>query len=112
MTNTDTTQKMPRLTITFRVEPGCLGPQGNEYVTPFCKQAHQTFQALEADVIEWNIVPRFDKALDEIEFKLQNKLLNQAQTSKYFNIIERSQEETEELLHNKIADLIDEFMDQ
>lgn len=112
MKNAENTQQENKLTITFRVEPGCLGPQGADHVNEFCKLAQHSFKTIEAELIHWDIIPRFDKSLDEIEFKLNNKLLNSSQTSKYFNLINKPQDEVEDILHNKIADLIDEYMGQ
>ena len=110
--NTENTQQINRLTVTFRIEPGCLGPQGADHVIEFCNMAQLSFSKIEEELIHWEIIPRFDKSLDEIEFKLGNKILNLSQTQKYFNVINKSLNDTEDLLHNKIADLIDEFMQQ
>ena len=55
-----------KLHIIFRVEPGCLGPQGDTHVEKFCEFAQQEFNTIDPELIHWDIIPRFDKSLDEI----------------------------------------------
>lgn len=74
---------IPKLTLLFRVEPGCLGPDGKQHIEPFCTLAMQVFARLEPDRVTWQIVPRFDKHLEELEFHLVTRRLSEEQASQY-----------------------------
>lgn len=54
-----------KLTVVFRVEPGCLGPQGANSVDEFCLFAQSKVESLDSDYVIWSIIPRNDKTLPE-----------------------------------------------
>ena len=56
-----------KLSVIFRVEPGCLGPDGKRYVSEFCSFAQSELRSLDSDYIAWNIIPRKDKKLPEMQ---------------------------------------------
>ncbi len=66
MTTQPTTEK--KLTIQIRVEPGCLGPDGKAHIETFCTAAAKIFAAVEPELVNWTLLPRYDKQLPEQEF--------------------------------------------
>lgn len=99
-----------KLLITFRVETGCLGPEGNLLVMDFCQFAQQEFQKFRSDVIAWDIIPRSDKTLAELEYSLVNKKLNFSQAQKYLALFDQDLGELENDIYDKLEALINEFM--
>lgn len=51
-----------KLTVVIRVEPGCLGPDGNSHVKEFCNVAQVEIEPIDSDFVNWEVVPRFDKS--------------------------------------------------
>jgi translation initiation factor 2 alpha subunit (eIF-2alpha) len=98
-----------KLTVTFRVEPGCLGPDGAEHIEGFCKYAKKEVAQLDADFVRWVITPRYDKSLPETEYKTNNKKLDHDKAEKYLRVFEKELDEFEEHLQDKLAELIDEY---
>ena len=99
-----------KLTVTFRVEPGCLGPQGSEHIEQFCKFAKKEVATLDADFIRWVITPRYDKTLPETEYKTNNKLLDHKKAQKYLQVFGKDLDEFEAHLQDKLAELIEQFL--
>jgi len=99
-----------KLTIIFRVEPGCLGPRGNELVDKFCALAQQEFTGIDADFIHWEIIPRHDKNLPEMQYQINNKNLSHDKAEKYLHLFGKKLSEFENHLNKKISQTIDQFM--
>lgn len=99
-----------KLTVIFRVEPGSLGPEGANHVEPFCQQAGETFKTIDADFIDWQIVPRHDKSLPEMAFKVANKSLTHDQADKYLAVFEKSLDEFEDHLIQTLSRLVGEYL--
>lgn len=99
-----------KLSIIFRVEPGCLGPNGDDYIYEFCQFAQKEIEKINSDLIVWEIVPRHNKLLDEIEYKIKNKTLSKDMTERYLNLFEHTLDEIENNLDEKIGQLIDQYM--
>jgi hypothetical protein len=99
-----------KLSIIFRVEPGCLGPQGSAHVSGFCDFAQQECHSLESDYIDWNIVPRNDKSLPEIEFALAGKKISSSQAEKYLILFDKKLDAVEEHLGDRLETLIVRFL--
>ncbi|MFT7561913.1 MAG: hypothetical protein ACI93R_003845 [Flavobacteriales bacterium] len=55
-----------KLSVTYRVESGCLGPEGEARITEFCIFAQSELQSLDSDYVVWHIEPRADKLLPEM----------------------------------------------
>jgi len=98
-----------KLTIIFRVEPGCLGPKGADLIDDFCAYSNSHIQDFETEIINWDIVPRLDKSLEEMQYMLNDKRLSEDKAQRYLNMLNKEIGEFEERLHEKIADLIDQF---
>ncbi len=99
-----------KLTIVFRVEPGCLGPDGGEHVEEFCNSAKIDFEYADSDYIYWEIIPRHDKSLPEMQFKVGNKILTHEKAVKYLGMFDKNLDELEEYFHENIAILIGNYM--
>ena len=98
-----------KLTIIFRVEPGCLGPEGDKLIEDFCVYSNSHIQDFEAEMINWQILPRNDKSLEEMQYMLNDKRLSEEKAQRYLNMFNKEISQFEESLHEKIADLIDQF---
>jgi hypothetical protein len=99
-----------KLSVTYRVEPGCLGPEGASHVVKFCGFAHAELQSLDSDTIVLNIVPRADKMLPEMEYSIVGKKINYAQAEQYLAAFGQSLDDFECQLSDRLANLIDDFM--
>lgn len=105
-------QQGSKLTVVLRVEPGCLGPDGKDYVDGFCKFAQDKAQSLDTHFLHWEIVPRHDKALPEVQYRVADKSLSRAQAAKYLELFDRGIDEFEGDLQDRLALLINEFLGQ
>lgn len=101
--------KEQKLTVTYRVEPGCLGPTGADLIEAFCQYAQSQLQTLDADYINWSIIPRFDKTLPEMSYQVLGKRTTHQQAEKYLSVFGKSLDELEAHLTDKLAELIGSF---
>lgn len=99
-----------KLTVMFRVEPGCLGPDGKDHIEGFCKYAKKEVVGLHSDFIRWVITPRWDKSLPESEYKTNNKRLDHDKAEKYLSVFGQELDDFEEALQDKLAEMIDEYL--
>ena len=98
-----------KLTALCRVEPGCLGPSGNDYIEEFCKFTQIQIENVDADFVYWQIIPRHDKSLAEMEYKINNKTITRNQAAIYLDKISRNLDEFEEFFHEILIELIEEY---
>lgn len=98
-----------KLTVTFRVEPGCLGPDGKSLIEAFCSYAQQDIKLLDLDYVNWHITPRFDKSLPEIQYNIHGKRISHDQANKYIALFGKQLSELEEHLDDRLTSLIDSF---
>ncbi len=96
-----------KLTVIYRVEPGCLGPDGENLIGEFCSFAQAQIKQLDTDFIHWHLVPRNDKALPEMQYKINNKTLSHNKAVKYLAAFDRQLDDFEDHLNEKLADLIE-----
>lgn len=99
-----------KLSVIYRVEPGCLGPEGASLVDDFCRFAQSQLQSLDSDHINWLIVPRADKTSPEMQYNVVGKKMNFAQAEKYLALFDKSLDEFEGHLSERLTSLINEFM--
>lgn len=99
-----------KLTVVVRVEPGCLGQDGDKRIEAFCKVAHLEFEAIDSGFINWQVLPRLDKSLPEIEYKTINKTLSDPQAKKYLAFFDKNLDKFEEHMHDKLAVLIEQYL--
>ncbi len=108
-----TTNSLPddkKLIVLFRVEPGCLGPNGKDYIEDFCYFAAKALAEVDADFVRWKIVPRYDKSLPETQYMLAGKQLTYQQACKYMALLGKELDDFEMHLNDKLSELIDEHL--
>jgi len=102
--------KDKKLTVLCRVEPGCLGPDGQDHIKDFCTFTQKEVESIYAKFIHWNIVPRDDKSLPEMQYQIGSKQLTQERAAKYLKLFGKDLEQLEEKLHETIAHLINRYL--
>lgn len=110
MTTNAPLQSSQKLTVIYRIEPGCLGPNGRDFIEDFCCSAQNDFEKLASDFIQWSIIPRYDKSLPEIQYKVGDKNLPIEMASTYFQKYQIDLYRFEELLNDKLAALIERHL--
>ena len=98
-----------KLCVIYRVEPGCLGPEGLMLINEFCLFAQNNIRMNEANFIIWEIHSRSDKTLPEMEYKLNNKKLSHDKAKKYLEILDIKINELEEHFHEELSNLVEEY---
>ena len=99
-----------KLMVVCRVEPGCLGPDGKKHIKKFCEFAQKQVETIDSDFVHWELVPREDKSLPEMQYKISNKKLTHDKAAKYLGLFRKDLDEFEEHLHDKVAHLVDEYL--
>lgn len=99
----------PLLEVIYRVEPGCLGPQGKEYIADFCQFAQPLVTAHTAGFMRWILQPRFDKSLPEMQCTLAGRTLSSSQATRYFALYQADAEQLEMELNEQLTLLIDQY---
>lgn len=101
-----------KLKVTYRVEPGCLGPEGDEHIRRFCKFAEKGVADLDADFIHWQIAPRFNKGIAEMRYTVDRKQLSHDMADQYLAVFSKSLDEFENHLQDRLALLIDQYFER
>lgn len=109
-TNNNELPQEKKLTVIFRIEPGCLGPTGSDLIDDFCGLAEKEFESIDSDFMTWQIVPRRDKAQPEMTYQVNNKKLDHDKAEKYLSYFDKNLDEVEEHLHEHLATLIDDHL--
>jgi len=99
-----------KLTVIVRVEPGCLGPDGRDYIAEFCRVAQMEFKLIDADFVNWEIVIRTEKSLPEVQYNLTHKQLTRDQAAKFLQLFNEEISEFEDNMNDKIASLIEHHL--
>lgn len=99
-----------KLIVIYRVESGCLGPDGKHLLDEFCDFAQLQMELQNSDIISWNIIPRNSKTLPEIEYNVVGKRISYSQAVRYLALFGKSLDGFESHLGEKIALLIESFM--
>ncbi|MCJ8167876.1 hypothetical protein [Atopomonas sediminilitoris] len=99
-----------KLQVLCRVEPGCLGSNGAELIEGFCQFAEPLMNQHETALASWQLVPRYDKTLAEVQFSLQQKRLSDEHVARYLQALGRDFDSFEDELHRRLANLIDEYL--
>jgi len=103
--------KDKKITIVCRVEAGCLGPNGDDHVEGFCSFAKYEYETLNSNIMNWEIVPRYDKSQPEIQYKVNDKLLTHDKAERYLEVFDKNINDFEEQLHDKLVVLIDQYLE-
>jgi len=99
-----------KLTLVLRVESGCLGPDGSNHIEDFCPAAQTEMKKINSDFINWEVLPRFDRRLPEIQYKAANKTLTHEQAKKYLALFDTKIDEFEEYVNDKLTTLIEQYL--
>lgn len=101
-----------KLLVMYRIEPGCLGPQGVEYVEEFCTFAKKKLKNNHGHCLRWVVKPRYDKSLPELEFQIKNNVVSRENAAKYMDSFDIDIDAFEEALEETLADLVDLFFER
>ena len=113
MTNTtDFSNDNVRIIVLYRVEPGCLGPDGKFFIEDFCAYANDAFKNVQQEHINWLFVPRHDKSLPEIQYQYKERNLSREMAQKLFSVKAIDIDEFEDLLNDQIPEMIDKFLER
>jgi len=108
-------QELPshkKLTVVYKMEPGCLGPNGVETIEGYCQFAQKEIASFNGQFVKWLIQPRFDKSLAEIEYQIDGKRLSSQMAAKYLSVFECDLDDFEEQYNNKLMDYIEIFLER
>lgn len=98
-----------KVTIVVRIEPGCLGPTGKDYVEEFCAFAAPVFSKINASFLNWQLTPRYDKSLPEIQYYLNSNSVPDEKAGQYLEIFGSNISSIEEDISAKLTISIDKF---
>jgi len=98
-----------KMTVIFRLEAGCLGPEGKSHIIAFCNFAHKQAKKISPTYIDLKISPRISNDLPEIQYKLNNKALSRQRVEKYLSLFNDNIDRFEEKLNEDLILLIDEY---
>lgn len=101
--------KEKKLSVLYRVEPGCLGPNGADYVNDFCQYAHNGFINHHNNYVSYQFTPRFDKSLDEMEYSINQRRLSSEKANQYMGLFAQTLSGFEDDLEEQLTILIDQF---
>jgi len=102
--------KDKKLMVVFRVEPGCLGPEGEDHIDKFCSTAQKEVEPIDSDFVHWELVPRHDKSLPEMQYQINHRDLTHDKAARYLQVFNKNLDEFEGHFHEKLASLIDEYL--
>ena len=108
-----TERPLPRdmkLTVVYRIESGCLGPNGKDHVGKFCSFARSEIESESSAFVDWEIIPRDNSLLPEMQYQIEDKKLSRQQAAKYLEMFRKNLDEFEEDTHSKVAYLIERYM--
>ncbi len=94
---------------TYRLEPGCLGPDGAQYITEFCQFAQPLVSAHAPAFMQWVLTPRFDKTLPELQFSLAGRVLSDSQAERLCSSYQTDADTLVEELNHHLMLLIDQY---
>lgn len=98
-----------KMTVLFRMEPGSLGPEGALYIEEFCEFAQAQLRACATAYIHWEIVPRLDKSLPEMEFQIASKKLTSIRAGQYLAVFDDDLSSFEDKLEDNLEAIINQY---
>lgn len=99
-----------KLVILYRLEPGCLGPDGVDHIATFCQLAERALVHLNADICQWFLAPRFDKSLIEFQYSLAGKVLSHDKAVKFVASFDQQLDVIEAQFEDKLTQLINQYI--
>ena len=110
MKNFSSLPQAKKLAVLVRVEPGCLGPEGIEKIDSFCDYAQQKFEQVDASFISWDISPRRDKNVPELQYQINSKNLSSKKAALYLAYFDKRVTEFEDHFHEELDDAIEQYL--
>lgn len=101
-----------KATILVRIEPGCLGPTGADYIEEFCAFAGPVFTKINAAFLNWQLTPRYDKSLPEIQYHINGRPLSNEKAKQYLAAFHCDIANIEEDISAKLSICIDKFFER
>ncbi len=98
-----------QLEAVYRLEPGCLGPDGAQYIEEFCQFAQPLVSAHAPAFMRWVLTPRFDKSLPELQFRLGSRNLSEDQADRLCSTYQTDTDTLVEELNHHLMLLIDQY---
>ncbi|WP_299178846.1 hypothetical protein [uncultured Neptuniibacter sp.] len=98
-----------KLSIVFRIESGCLGPEGNSHVDQFCSYAQSRFESLFPAYLNWVVVPRHDKTLPEMDFAINGRQLGREHAKRYLAHFDQEIDQFEMNVFDELPEMIDQY---
>ena len=109
MDNTHPVTNEKILSLIFRVEPGCLGPDGSSHIEDFCQFAQTQLSTSNNHFLLKKVMPRFDKSIPELQYQINNKTLTENQVVKYLELFKKDISDIEDDLQEEVTQLIEEY---
>jgi hypothetical protein len=79
-------------------------------VEKFCAYAQKQFETVDSDFIRWEIIPRHDKSLPEMQYQVGKRNLTHDKAEKYLKIFSKELDEFEGHLEGNLTEYIDFFL--
>jgi hypothetical protein len=99
-----------KLVVVCRVEAGCLGSKGVDHIDAFCEFAQKEYVEMDSDYITWLIMPRLDKSLPEMQYRINNKKISRDQAAKYLEVFNKKLNAFEDRMTEKLGSLIEQHL--
>jgi len=99
-----------KLTVFYKMEPGCLGPDGISLIEDYCSFAQRNIEQFDYSFVNWVIEPRYDKSLPEIQYKINGRELLPDMVERYLAVFDRNLDEFEDSFNEKLTELIEHFL--
>lgn len=94
-----------KISLEYRVEPGCLGAQGLSHIEDFCRYANKHIKS--PYYAQFLFTPRYDKQKSERQYSVNSRNLSQVQAKLYFDHFQINIVEFEEQLDELLSKAID-----
>ncbi|MBV1790186.1 hypothetical protein KQ940_19185 [Marinobacterium sp. D7] len=98
-----------KLCVIYRLEPGCLGPNGVDHIKDFCAFADKALRSFYSAFVIWQVQSRDDKSLPEMEYRVNNRTLPRDKADRYLALMGKNIDEFEEYLHDDISHMIEDY---
>ncbi|MBR9885677.1 MAG: hypothetical protein GYB21_19370 [Oceanospirillales bacterium] len=98
-----------KLCVIYRLEPGCLGPNGHDHIKDFCVFADKALRSFDSAFVIWKVQSRDDKSLPEMEYTINNKRLSRDKADRYLALMGKNIDDFEAYIHEDISHMIEDF---
>lgn len=102
-------QHHQKLSVICNIEAGCLGPEGGRHIDQFCLFAAKSLSALDVKFARWEVLPRTDKSVPEIQYGVMGKMINSDQAGKFLALFNEDISHFESFITDQLAVLIDRY---